>query len=199
MKSHYLPEKFEEILQSDEWWAFENLSRIPVLQQSYWNDAQKICRRFRQLDCKFQVREMLRTHPFCACSFNLSQIADWEVLPQTLSQKIDQGISSYRRSLIMLKQTLVPMLEQFAAGSPDREFTDAAVALTKGLREGKLSQKFTQADLAVLHHIFASLGTTPMVDLNMPQSGEYMNREELRRRLDSWIDELPGSPVLVKI
>ena len=92
MKSHYLQEKFEEIMQSDAWWAFEKLSQIPVFQHSYWTEVQKMCRRFRQLDCKFEVREMLKTHPFCACSFNLSQIEEWETLPDQLSLKIDRGL-----------------------------------------------------------------------------------------------------------
>ena len=71
-----------------------------------------MCRRFRQLDCKFEVREMLKTHPFCACSFNLSQIEEWERLPHQLSLKIE-GASYRTQGLMMLRQTLIPMLEQF--------------------------------------------------------------------------------------
>lgn len=199
MKSHYLQEKFEEILQSDDWWAFENLSRIPVFQQSFWNKAQNICRRFRQLDCKFQVREMLKTHPFCACSFNLSQIDEWERLPQLLTQTIDQGLASYRRSLLLLKQTLIPMLDQFAETVKDPQFVGVATNLSKVLQEGKGLSKFSNIELAVFQKIFETLNTVPLVDVIMPESGEYTGREELREKVNRWVDELPGDPVLVKI
>ena len=76
MKSHHLQAQFDEILQSDEWWEFENLSRLTVFQQVHRQEVQKIRRQFRELDCRFDVREMLKTHPFCACSFNLAKIEE---------------------------------------------------------------------------------------------------------------------------
>jgi hypothetical protein len=33
MKSHYLQDKFKEILESDEWWEFVNLSRLTIFQK----------------------------------------------------------------------------------------------------------------------------------------------------------------------
>jgi len=76
MKSHHLQAQFDEILQSDEWWEFENLSRLTVFQQVHRQEVQKIRRQFRELDCRFDVREMLKTHPFGACSFNLAKIEE---------------------------------------------------------------------------------------------------------------------------
>lgn len=199
MKSHYLQEKFEEILASDDWWAFENLSLIPVFEKANWNDAQNLCRRFRQLDCKFQVREMLKTHPFCACSFNLSQIADWEGMPQRLLQTVEYGLASYRRSLMMLKQTLIPMLDQFADTVKDPQFSGVATNMAKALQDGKGLTKFSTIELAVLQQVFTTLNTVPLVDLSVPKSGEYMGRDDLRQQVNRWVDELPGTPVLVKI
>jgi hypothetical protein len=37
------------------------------------------------------------------------------------------------------------------------------------------------------------------VDLSAPKADDYMDREELRQKLNHWVDELPGAPVLVKI
>lgn len=199
MKSHYLQEKFEEILASDDWWAFENLSLIPVFEQVHWREANALCRRFRQLDCKFQVREMLKTHPFCACSFNLSQIGDWEEMPQRLTQTVEQGLASYRRSMMLLKQTLIPMLEKFADSVKDPQFSGVATNLGKALQDGKGPLKFSNIELAVFRQVFAMLDTVPLVDVSMPKSGEYMGRDDLRQKVNRWVEELPGTPVLVKI
>ncbi len=55
MKSHYLQDKFKEILQSDEWWEFTNLSRLSIFQKVYWKEAQRIHRQIKDLDCRFDV------------------------------------------------------------------------------------------------------------------------------------------------
>lgn len=91
MKSHHLQEKFDEIMRSDEWWEFENLSSLPIFQQKHWQEARRIHRQFRELDCHFNVRELLRDHPFCACSFRLSQVEEWENLPERMRNIIEEG------------------------------------------------------------------------------------------------------------
>ena len=142
---------------------------------------------------------MLKTHPFCACSFNLSQIADWEGLPQRLTETIERGLASYRRALMMLRQTLIPMLDQFADSVKDPQFAGVAANLVKVLQDGKGLSKFSNIELAVFQKIFAALDTVPLVDLDMPESVEYMGADELRQKVNRWVDELPGYPVLVKL
>jgi hypothetical protein len=70
MKSHYLQDKFKEILAGDEWWEFVNLSQLTIFQKVYWKESQRIHRQIKDLNCRFDVSEMLKTQPFCACSFN---------------------------------------------------------------------------------------------------------------------------------
>ncbi len=156
MKSHHLQEKFDEILRSDEWWEFENLSRLPVANQNYWKQAQKICRQFKELDCRFDVREMLKTHPFCACSFSLSKIRSWEKLSLTLQEIIDVGRESYRNALNSLSETLVPSIEQFSAQNKDNEFAEASLHLI-GILEGREEARFfNNNQLIILRKVFES-------------------------------------------
>ncbi|HEY0050008.1 MAG TPA: DUF6079 family protein, partial [Pyrinomonadaceae bacterium] len=42
MKSHHLLEKYDEMMRSDEWWEFENLSSLSIFQKNHWQKAQKI-------------------------------------------------------------------------------------------------------------------------------------------------------------
>ncbi len=199
MKSLLLKEKFDEILRSDEWWEFENLSMIPIFQQKYWKQSQRIRRQLKQLDCRNQVREMLKTHPFCVCSFNLAQIMEWENLPQNLWQTVNRGRFSYRRNLLMLKETIAPLVEQLSAQSNDEDFSKAAAALLKSLESDINFPVLTNNELSILQKIFNDLPTTPTLNLKMPVSADYLTRDKLRENINKWIDELPDDPVLLKI
>ena len=156
MKSHHLQEKFDEILRSDEWWEFENLSRLPIARQKYWKEAQKICRQFKELDCRFDVREMLKTHPFCACSFNLSKIRSWERLPLTLQEIIDDGRETYRNALCLMKETLVPLVEKFSVQNRENEFAEASLHLIEILDGSEDAPFFNNNELIILKKIFDS-------------------------------------------
>ncbi|MEO6590145.1 MAG: hypothetical protein ABIP06_12665, partial [Pyrinomonadaceae bacterium] len=148
MKSHHLQEQFDEILRSDDWWEFENLSHFQIFHQRFWNEAEKDCRQFRELDCRFDVRAILKTHPFCACSFNLTQIGEWEKLPANLRETIVRGRASYRRTLMMVREVLIPVLEQLA--ETKNEFSEPAQTLGKYFKEGKMLPSLSNDELFVL-------------------------------------------------
>jgi hypothetical protein len=199
MSSMLLQEKFDEILRSDEWWEFENLSKIGIFQQNHWNQAQQIRRQLKQLDCRNQVREMLKIHPFCVCSFNLAQIKEWENLPQSLWQTINRGRFSYRRNLLMLKETILPLVAQLSAQTKDEDFSASVANLSAKLRSDINFPALTNIELVILQKIFADLPTTPLLHLKMPVPTDYQSPDRLRESFNNWIDELPNEPVLLKI
>ena len=153
MKSHHLQENFDEIMRSDAWWEFESLSKFEIFRPTFWEEAQRNCRQFKELDCHFDVREMLNKHPFCACSFNLSQINEWEKLPETLRENINQGRTSYRRTLQMLDENLTPMLEEIS--KKDDEFSAPATNLILRLKEKGDSTEFSNQELIVLQKVLS--------------------------------------------
>lgn len=148
MKSHHLQEKFDEILRSDEWWEFESLSRLSIFQPVFWSEAQKNCRQLRELDCRFDVREMLKTHPFCACSFNLAQIREWEKLPVHLLETVNRGRAHYRRALSAVGDTILPVIEKI--GRDDAEFSATAKHLNEIFKDTEQIPLLTNEDLIVI-------------------------------------------------
>ena len=164
MKSHHLQEKFDDILRSDEWWEFENLSRFSVFPDSRWKEAQHICRQLRDLDCRFDVREMLKTHPFCACSFSLQQIREWEKMPQKLEEAIHQGRNVYRRALLMLGDALIPLVLQFAEQNKSEQFSGAVAHLIEALRGDGQIPLLTNEELIILQKVFEQNAFSPISD-----------------------------------
>ena len=179
MKSHHLQEQFDEILQSDEWWEFENLSRQTVFQQTHRQAANKIRRQFRELDCRFDVREMLKTHPFCACSFNLAKIKEWEKLPTTLREIINRGRESYLKTLRILAETLVPHIENFSAANNETEFSEAALHLIEILENRVEVQFLTNNELIILQKVFEALPQLPPMRLDFANNDNFINQADL--------------------
>lgn len=200
MKSHHLRGKFDEILGSDGWWEFENLSRLPIFQKNYWHQAQNILRQSKELDCRFEVTEMLKMHPFCACSFNLKSAREWENLPAAFEDTIRRGRKSYMKILRLLGQTLFPLIERFSKKHNENEFTVAALHLTEVLKDNNDEPTpLTNNELIVLQKAFELLPASPLLNLNLAAGDDYMSGEDLREKITEWLDELPSEPVLVKI
>ena len=199
MKSHQLQEKFDRILSSREWWEFSNLSTVRIFPQSFWIEAQAVCRRFKQLDCRENVRELLAARPFCSCSFNLSEIEDWEKLPQNLWEIINHGLFSYRRSLLLLRDALVPLIESFSERTNEMEFVASAGNLVEILRKDVDFPPLSDKELFILQKIIESMPAAPRLDIKIPAMETFLSRRELREKITQWIDEMPGEPVLMRV
>ncbi len=199
MRSHHLQEKFDEIFKSDEWWEFENLSKLSVFQTYYWRETQKILKQFTELDCSFDVRENLKTHPFCACSFNLAKINEWENLPKNLNSLIDSARKSYRRTLMMLSDVLIESIESYGKKQPNREFAEASGKLINMFSQRSEIETFTMEQLIILNNVLENIPSSPLIEINMPKLDELQNSTELREKLDLWLNELPKEPVLLKV
>lgn len=199
MKSHQLQEKFDEILKSDQWWEFQNLSKLPIFHQKYWKHSQKILNQFREFDCRFDVREMLKSNPFCGCSFNLSQRQDWENLPKTLITTIEEGRISYRRTLFLLSNVLVELIETYIKDEKDSEFIESASDLISKLESRTEIKHFSTNQLIILHKVLITMVSSPTVNVKYPEINRVISSEELRENTNRWLDEMPSEPVFLKL
>lgn len=199
MKSHFLQEKFDEIIKSDQFWEFENLSKLPIFQTHFRRKTDKILRQFAEFDCSFDVRENLKSHPFCACSFNLAKINEWESLPKTLFSTIEAGRKSYRRTLLMLSKVLVEKLESFARNTDNQEFVVAAADLIEMFEMKKAIPFLSMNQIIILGDVLENIDSSTLLEVEVPKIDGLQNSNEIRERFDFWLGELPEQPVLLKI
>lgn len=199
MKSHHLQEQFDEILRSDEWWEFENLAKLPVAPRFFIDQAREICRSLRELDCQFNVREMIKTHPFCACSFSLGRIAEWERLPAKLNATVEKGRRSFRGILMTLRDPVMKMLDGQMSAKLDERHRKAASDLIALLKTGGEIRLLTADELIVLQRAFESLPTAVVLRAAFPKVGDVVSRADLRQITDDWLEMLPDDPVMITI
>ena len=199
MKSHLLQEKFDEILRSDEWWEFENLSAFPIFQKAGWKKARKISARLKEMNCPFDLPELLKTQPFCGCSFRLSQIEEWESLPRKLAETVAASRAGYRKTLSILGTKLTPILESLQQKIPDVELMEAARKLAGIFKNNREIPLLDNTELDVLRKAVEIISESPYLQTAFPTESGFLSRDELQYRLTEWLDELPGDPVLLKI
>ena len=92
MHSKSSTEKLKEILKSDRWCAFENLSDLAWFDPHFANGAKTLIRKVRHLECKTDVRQLLETKPFCSCSFSLARFERRQDQSSRLEIIINQGL-----------------------------------------------------------------------------------------------------------
>jgi hypothetical protein len=156
MRSHSLHAGYNEIMRSDEWWEFENLTRIPMFASLIGGEIAEMRRRLEEIDCGFPVREALDARPFCKCSFGLGSEKDWEKLPERLSNSIRQNLALFRRTVTEKRESTLPLLEEFRAKSTDTIAAAAASILVDSIKRGEDLPRFTPIQLQVLQ---LALGT----------------------------------------
>src|SRR5262249_27398786 len=127
---------------------------------------------------RFDIREMLQIHPFCACSFTLARSDYWEQLPLRLSSSIENGLRAYRQTFLSLKDTVIPMLEEFETTTNEEAISKAAANLKQMLNTGELRQLNTD-ELQVLHRVFEHSNASDLVIEVSPTSVQIMNDDPL--------------------
>lgn len=199
MKSRQLRDELVEIQKSDEWWAFENLSKMSIFQKVHWQKTQKILKHFRRLDCSFDVNESLKSKPFCACFFSLARVNDMVRLPKALSETIHFGLKSYLRTISMMSDYIVKAVEDHIKDEKDKEFVKDAKSLVKIINDKTQEYRFSNGQFMVLHAVLNSVSSSSSVEIEIPEESGLHTSKELRDKINAWFDELPTEEILLKV
>jgi hypothetical protein len=199
MRNAELQDKVEEVIRSREWWEFETLSRFPIFPKSYYRDAKELYEIAKQLNCRIDVREMLKNHPVCACSFRLSQMEVWRELPEKLTEVMEKGRKSYRRILTVLRATILPFLESMMKTVKKDDEKEVLLGLIDIFKTGKPIPLLSAKEIMLIEKAVNSIQSSPMLKIEFLDEDGYLTREEWKQRLREWINEMPKEPVLIKL
>jgi hypothetical protein len=199
MRSHHLQEMLEEVMQSNEWWEFENLSRVNIFPQTYVEKTRQIREKMKDLNCGFDVRTLLRIKPFCACSFRLNQITDWEDLPRSLKAAVDEGRNSYRRTIQLLREPLAKILGDQAKKEKEQDILKSINWLIDVLSKNQPLPLLGNTEIRILAEALNEMPASTILKVKLPEETGPVDREELKNKLNEWVDGLPNEPVLLNL
>jgi hypothetical protein len=190
----------EEMTHTHEWREFESLSQLQIVNRRYWEEANALLERARVSECELPAREMLREHAICACRFRLTTANTLARLPQDLSELIERGLAAHRRTLLFLSTPLAIALDALARKGGEDEMASRARSLSGAFAQGTGPAHFNPADVRLIESALERMTTPPPVRLRLPVS-DYglLTRDELRARLNQWLDDLPNEPALVEV
>lgn len=189
-----------ELRRGERWREFEALARLPVVSTQVWRQAEALLRHAEGGRCTMPVRVILETRPACACRFRLSRASEMEELPQELEALMERGLEVYRRTLLMLGASLAISLDALSRRETDDTLMARARALASGLAQGRLPDRLTRQDVALVERALRRMPAPPPVRVVAPNGDAgLLTREELRARFEQWLDELPEQPVLIEV
>ncbi|PYS99124.1 MAG: hypothetical protein DMF63_13730 [Acidobacteria bacterium] len=154
MRSHSLQASYHEILRSDDWWEFENLSKIEIFDPAPAAEIEGIRRQFAQLDCEFPVRDALQSRPFCKCKFGIARERQWQKLPETFAASLQTALRIYRETLFNEQPRITPHLEKIETDSSDKLAAAAATVMIDVLGKGEEIPRLSVVQLHVLQKAF---------------------------------------------
>lgn len=198
MRSHSLQEQFDAIMQGDEWWEFENLSGLDVFNSSAWNEAKRLRQQLQDLDCRFDVREALKTRPFCMCSFSLAKAQDWERLPQQLTEAIRRGLVSYRSQFAERRENVLSRLQAFSQSVGDNDSAAAANRLAQLIKDAAEIPPLSDSEMKVMQTVFAPpVVEPPPVKVHKTPEGQAAENPPVIE--NDWARELTDDAVILNV
>jgi hypothetical protein len=185
---------------SDEWREFEALAHLQLVNRRYWDEATELLERNLRATCALPVHQLLAEHPLCACRFRLAEVEALSRLPQDLAEIVERGRAAYRRTLLFLSTPLAIALDALARKDADTETARRARLLSGAFAQGTGPAQFSLADVQLIESALARMTAPPPVRLHLPVS-DYglLTRDELRARLNQWLDDLPNEPAVVEV
>jgi hypothetical protein len=181
------------------WREFEQLARLPLMSAQIWRRAEEALRRAAEARCDYDVRELLQEHPVCACRFRLARADEPDRTVAELRLLAERGVEVYRRTLLLLSGHLAIGLDALARREANEAEVRRARSLSTAFAQSRLPDRLGRADVRLIARALRRTPPPPIrVSTPEAQAGPH-TREELRARLESWLDELPERPVLIEL
>jgi hypothetical protein len=191
----------DELLRSAEWREFEALSELSILNTRYHNEAAHLVECARNMRCTLAVRQLLMERPSCDCMFRLGRAPSLKRLPQELVETVEFGRAAARRTLQLMTVPLASALDQLAKSEETEEARTHARALSEAFAAAQLPENFSYADVRLIEQALQLGAASTPVRVVRPPVEAYglVTREDLRARLNQWLDELPDQPAMVEV
>jgi hypothetical protein len=191
--------RVEELVRSEEWREFEALAQLQIVNRRYWEEAAEIIERGSAAACRLPVRRLLAERPLCACRFRLASSDALSRVPEELLDVQERGRAAYRRTLEFLSTPLAIALDALARNEPEAVQSARARSLSGAFAQGRGPAHFSPADVRLIERALNRMSSPPPVRLSLPVS-DYglLTRDELRARLNQWLDDLPNEPAVVE-
>ena len=94
---------------------------------------------------------------------------------------------------------MIPAVRQRAVRGTDEEISGAVSNLVEILESNAEIPLLSNIELLILQKVFENMVAAPRFEVDFPIENNYVSREEIRTKINNWLDEMPAEPALLKI
>jgi hypothetical protein len=181
--------KFEELVEFEGSRDVRNLqllSGLPLGDSSYMESLDAWLTEFRDYQCTFPVRDLLRERPSCQCNFKLSRPLDITQLVEDLKSFLHLGISHHKQILAHYNAAIESRLIQ-EDGTPARNADVMRTLLSDDPLPDLSQEVIDQLNSCIDGHLHQEQLCSPLPAI--VSAGSFTKRE-LQLRIQNWLDNL---------
>ena len=197
LNSSVANDQVKVILASNRWAAFESFADSAWFDANYASGAMAVIRRVRQSECRADVAELLKSQPFCSCSFSLGRFERRQNQPNRLEVIVNQGLSNLRIRIIENGKELTEAVDAVSSAKN----ASAAASLQKWLSEPKDADGFSNLsaqEIRLLRTAIDRAGYRPSEAKSPKSKGPSDFAGLLPAEARDWENEIDRMEILVE-
>ena len=171
-RAHDIRDRANEILASQTWWIYENLSGVEQFPTRFSRITREIFRELRKCNCTCTVVESPGKPVFCpACGFSAKTERVRSMLCTKLWETINQAIVAYDHVLSRLRDDVIDACGHFAGTADDEAVSNDSLSLAEKIGHGVSVADLTENELRVLVFVLHELhvpSAEPAVEESIP-------------------------------
>ncbi|MEP6945789.1 MAG: ATP-binding protein [Acidobacteriota bacterium] len=188
-----LKDKLNDIIKTDLWWEFENMSAISAFDPSFRAKATEMVQQIRSFDCRYDPKKLLESVPLCGCPYTLGQDDEIETLPNKLWRTANEGLRSFHNTIQDRAAELCEVLDQMASFELDGDDGGHISGLAAHIGSNKEMKRLSEPELRLLARAFDQL----VFRIPKRPKSEYAaldvpNFEEASQEFDELLQAMPN-------
>lgn len=183
-------EALDAYLDSPQWIRFQLLSNVRVVNTRYYQFASELVQSIHDLACDLPTRELLQDRPYCVCSFRLTHTESVSRMFERLRFLVEQGSQNHVLTIRQYRQSILAGLRSMQS---DAAYQNASVPLISLLTSSESSTEITPSAVELINRSVSDQDISVLITPPPPvESGHPETKEKLRKRVQQWIEDLPG-------
>jgi hypothetical protein len=191
MRSHQLHSRVNDVLRGDDWWEFQNLVSALGAGNAETSMVFRLVEMARDLNCKADTAELLKSQPHCECGFSLSRAKEWESIDTDLDAALANALNSLKARLADDRSELISEITSRIETETEPEVNAAAVALIAALGNGSFPVRFPQEQLALLRESIKAV--------RMRREQDTLSADDAIEAVEDWFSDAPNVSETVSV
>ncbi|MDI1243768.1 MAG: ATP-binding protein [bacterium] len=142
MRSHALQQQAADLLESEEWWFYENIADL-VPNHSVSANVSRLRSNLRRLDCTANTQELLEIEVRCACGYETPERTSWESIVSDVKTAFYSAIDELLERLREFLQPVAVEIGTLGDSAKEEDLKTALQEVERFVHSGTRPEKWS--------------------------------------------------------